>query len=133
MIRFFITSSIGIQILPKHSIACNGFEGYTHFGSNSIAFQELAPSSFPHIWHPDPWEFSPATFTFCVDVHHKGAHSIGIPTSTTPIVVMLVIASYSISLRSQTLNMKIWIPSLEISCSVLNTSDNIIAIYDGDF
>ena len=133
MIRLFITSSMVIQILPKHSIACNGFEGYTHFGGNSIAFQELAPSSFPHIWHPDPWEFSPAAFTFCVDVHHKSAHSISIPTSTTPIIVVLVMASYSISLRSQTLNMKIWIPSLEISCSVLYTSDNIITIYDGDF
>jgi hypothetical protein len=139
MIRLFITPPIRRQVLPKHSIPRNGLECNTHLCSSSlvtsnfVTLQNLTPSSLLHIRHPDPWELGPSTFTFCVNVYHERAHSIGFSASSTPVVVMLVMASYSISLSSQTFDMKVWIPSLEISRSMLNTPDNIITVYDSDF
>jgi hypothetical protein len=42
-------------------------------------------------------------------------------------------ASDSISLRSQALDVKIWIPTLEIPRSVLDTSDNVVTVYYSNF
>jgi hypothetical protein len=98
-----------------------------------MAFQKLTPSPFFHIRHPDPREVGPSTFTFCVDIYHESAHAIGYSTGTTPVIVMLIMASYCITLSPESFNMKIWIPSLESSRPMLDTSDNIITVYDGDF
>jgi hypothetical protein len=135
----FVTPPIRRQVLPIHSVACYRLEGDAHFWfflfitSNSIAFQKLTPFPPPHIWHPDPRKLGPSPFTLRIDVYHEGAHSISFSTGTTPVVVVLIMASYSISLGSQTLDMKSRIPTLEISCSVLDTADNIITVYECDF
>src|SRR5882757_9971175 len=98
-----------------------------------MAFQKLTPSPFFHIRHPDPREVGPSTFAFCVDIYHESAHAIGYSTGTTPVIVMLIMASYCITLSPESFNMKIWIPSLESSRPMLETYDNIITVYDGDF
>jgi hypothetical protein len=139
VVRLFIASPIRCQIPPKYSVSGDGFKCNTQLRSellvisNFIAFQELTPSSLLHIRHPDPRKLSPATFAFCVDIHHESAHSIGISTSATPVIVMFIMASDSISLRSQALDVKIWIPTLEIPRSVLDTSDNVVTVYYSNF
>lgn len=129
-----ITSAIRIHVLPKHSIPTDRFEGDAHLvlswpiTIDLLTFQELAPLSLSNIRHLEPWELRPSTLTLRVDVDHKGAYSIGFIDSATPVIMVLVVTTNSIPLTSQSFNMKIWTPALEVSGTMFNTPDDIITV-----
>jgi len=139
MKSFLIPSPIRPYILPKHSIPLNRLEYNTQilFALRILIFilftlQKLAPSPLAHIRHPDPRKLRSSTLTLSINVHHKRTHSIRFPTCTTPVIVMRVMTSRSISLRPQSFNMKIWAPTLESTSTGFDASNDFVSIDECD-
>jgi hypothetical protein len=141
MISLLISPSIRSQILPKHCIPLNRLEYDSRLPSfpltatiNLIStLQKLAPSPLPGVRHPHPWELSPTTLTIRINIHHERAHAISISARTAPVIVMFVMAAYTIPLRSQPFDVEILSPALKSAGSVLDAADNVIAIEQGNF
>jgi len=135
----FITSPIRAQVLPEHCVALNWLESHSEVIALStsrtilLTFEKVAPPSLLHLRHFYPWKFCTSTLAFSVDIDHEGAHAICLPTPATPVIVMLIMASNSISLGPQSFDMQIRTPALKGPGSMLNATNNFIPIDQSNF
>ncbi len=136
MIGLLISPTVRSNIFPIHSIPFDGFESDSHLlpptatsiliGSTTL--QKFTPPPPSHLGHLQPRELRPATLAIRINIHHEDTHTISFSAATAPVMVMLVMTAFPVSLRSQSFNVEIRPPALEGASPVLDAAHSVIPI-----
>jgi hypothetical protein len=136
-----ISIPVWAQVLPEDGVPRDGLECHSHplillFIITRLlsALQKLAPSALFRVWHPDSGEFGSSTFTISLHIDIERRDTVFTSLwALVPVVMMLVIAPGSIPLGSQSLDMQIRVPALEVASPVLDTPHGIVALQQSRF